>query len=109
MNSVANGKVYLKSPFKRMYLPAAAGDAGGAIGSAFAVTATLTSAAPRFHMNHAYVGPEAPPEEVAALLESHHTQIESAGCEVTKFTDEQSLSHATAKAISEGKLISWFQ
>src|SRR6185295_14182297 len=37
MNSVANGKVYLQSPFKKMYLPAAAGDAGGAIGAAFAV------------------------------------------------------------------------
>ena len=37
MNSVANGKVYLKTPFKKMYLPAAAGDAGGAIGAAFAV------------------------------------------------------------------------
>ncbi len=34
MNSVANGKVYLKTPFKKMYLPAAAGDAGGAIGAA---------------------------------------------------------------------------
>src|ERR1051325_3789747 len=37
MNSVANGKVYLKTPFKKMYLPAAAGDAGGAIGAAFVV------------------------------------------------------------------------
>ena len=37
MNSVANGKVYLRSPFKKMYLPAAAGDAGGAIGCAFTV------------------------------------------------------------------------
>ena len=34
MNSVANGKVYLRTPFKKMYLPAAAGDAGGAIGAA---------------------------------------------------------------------------
>jgi len=37
MNSVANGKVYQRSPFKRMYLPAAAGDASGAIGAAFVV------------------------------------------------------------------------
>src|SRR2546423_1395620 len=28
MNSVANGKVYLRTPFRKMYLPAAAGDAG---------------------------------------------------------------------------------
>lgn len=41
MNSVANGKVYLETPFKKMYLPAAAGDAGGAIGSAAMVAAKL--------------------------------------------------------------------
>ena len=41
MNSVANGKVYLQTPFKKMYLPAAAGDAGGAIGAAAMVAAKL--------------------------------------------------------------------
>jgi len=41
MNSVANGKVYLETPFKKMYLPAAAGDAGGAIGAAAMVAAKL--------------------------------------------------------------------
>lgn len=44
MNSVANGKVYLRTPFKKMYLPAAAGDAGGAIGAAAVVQAQLTEA-----------------------------------------------------------------
>src|SRR5947208_5444583 len=41
MNSVANGKVYLRTPFRKMYLPAAAGDAGGAIGAAAVVKAQL--------------------------------------------------------------------
>src|SRR5207248_4212887 len=41
MNSVANGKVYRRSAFKKMYLPAAAGDAGGAIGAAAVVQAQL--------------------------------------------------------------------
>ena len=43
MNSVANGKVYRRTPFKRMYLPAAAGDAGGAIGAAVVVLRQLES------------------------------------------------------------------
>jgi carbamoyltransferase len=34
MNSVANGKLLLKTPFKKVYVQAAAGDAGGAIGAA---------------------------------------------------------------------------
>src|SRR5438067_1553708 len=41
MNSVANGKVYLRTPFRKMYLPAAAGDAGGAIGAACVVQSKL--------------------------------------------------------------------
>lgn len=45
MNSVANGKVYLRTPFKKMYLPAAAGDAGGAIGAAAVVNAELNGRA----------------------------------------------------------------
>ena len=35
MNSVANGKVRRMTPFQRVYVQAAAGDAGGAIGAAF--------------------------------------------------------------------------
>jgi carbamoyltransferase len=42
MNSVANGKVYRRTPFKKMYLPAAAGDAGGAIGAAAFVQTQLS-------------------------------------------------------------------
>jgi carbamoyltransferase len=45
MNSVANGKVYRRTPFKQMYLPAAAGDAGGAIGAAVYVHSQLATAA----------------------------------------------------------------
>ena len=34
MNSVANGKILLKTPFKKVYVQATAGDAGGAVGAA---------------------------------------------------------------------------
>ena len=37
MNSVANGKVKRQTPFKRVYIQSAAGDAGGAIGAAMQV------------------------------------------------------------------------
>src|SRR5256714_9413067 len=45
MNSVANGKVYRRTPFKKMYCPAAAGDAGGAIGAAAFVQSQLDESA----------------------------------------------------------------
>ncbi|HVV73954.1 MAG TPA: carbamoyltransferase N-terminal domain-containing protein, partial [Verrucomicrobiae bacterium] len=37
LNSVANGKITSNSPFQRVYVPAAAGDAGGAVGAALLV------------------------------------------------------------------------
>lgn len=108
MNSVANGKVYLKSPFKRMYLPASAGDAGGAIGSAF-VVARQHDEKGRFTMKHAYVGPSATNAEIQGLLESRATDIQSEGCTVRHLPDEAQLCETTAQAITEGKVIGWFQ
>src|SRR5262249_2568311 len=35
--SVANGKIYYRTPFRRVFVPPAAGDAGGAIGAALVV------------------------------------------------------------------------
>ena len=42
-NSVANGKVRRMTPFKRVYVQSAAGDAGGAIGAAYAVCRTSSA------------------------------------------------------------------
>lgn len=115
MNSVANGKVYLNSPFKRMYLPASAGDAGGAIGSAFVVarqlegTAEATVRSKRFVMNHAYVGPQASDAEIKDLLDLRKADIVSEHCTVRRLDDEAELCHLTATAITEGKVIGWFQ
>ncbi|MCI0746939.1 MAG: carbamoyltransferase [Verrucomicrobia subdivision 3 bacterium] len=124
MNSVANGKVYQCSPFKRMYLPAAAGDAGGAIGAAFVVWNELnhsTGANGRFHMSHAYTGPQFSEEEIAAVLKSRAlfpgknrdpldlTSESAASLLVSRCADASELCEHTAKAISEGKVVGWFQ
>ncbi|MFO1486260.1 MAG: carbamoyltransferase C-terminal domain-containing protein [Verrucomicrobiaceae bacterium] len=115
MNSVANGKVYLNSPFKRMYLPAAAGDAGGAIGSAFVVARQLenqergTRNQERFVMDHAYVGPCSSEEEIKVLLDSRAADIQAENCTVRRIDDEGELCKTTAVAITEGKVIGWFQ
>ena len=96
MNSVANGKVYRRTPFKKMYCPAAAGDAGGAIGAAALVQSQLDDAstehgapsmeeeespsssllAPRCYdlrskrsLISAYLGPDASEEEIHALID----------------------------------------
>lgn len=108
MNSVANGKVRRQTPFRRVYVQAAAGDAGGAIGSAFAIWHKLGGKR-SFVMDHAYLGPSFGDDEIAALLVSQRTKIDDAGCVIEKHFDEAILCQRTAAAIADGKVVGWFQ
>jgi len=108
MNSVANGKVRRMTPFKRVYVQAAAGDAGGAIGAAFAVWHQLGGER-IFVMNHAYWGPAFGPDVVAKLLSEHNAQIAQAGCMIEEIRDEMALCRRTALAIAGGAVVGWFQ
>lgn len=107
MNSVANGRIYRSTPFRRLYVQSAAGDAGGAIGAAYA--AAESADLPRFHMEHAYWGPEFGGDEIVALLEEQAGEIAAADCQVACLNDENELVSEVASAISEGLVIGWFQ
>lgn len=108
-NSVANGKIPRRTEFKRSYLQSASGDAGGAIGAAFHVWHQIKPGMPRFHMNHAYWGPEFDADTIEALIASMRPELERQNCIVTRFTDEHELCRCTAAAIAAGKVIGWFQ
>jgi carbamoyltransferase len=107
-NSVANGKVRRETPMKRVYVHAAPGDAGGAIGAAF-VTWHKLGGARTFVMDHAYWGPSYDASTCAELLETRKQEIKDARCTVTYFTDETLLCERTAAAIAQGKVVGWFQ
>lgn len=114
MNSVANGKVRRLTPFKRVYVQSAAGDAGGAIGAALVtaqrLAARLSLPKPaRHHMDHAYWGPSYPESEILNLIHAENQRIEQAGCTIVRIPDDADLCALTAKAISEGLVIGWFQ
>lgn len=108
MNSVANGKVRRNTPFKKVYIQSAAGDAGGAIGAAFAVWHQLGGKR-GFVMDHAYWGPSFTKEEIKVVLDRHRDALLSAACLVEQIPDENELCMRTARAIAEGKVVGWFQ
>ncbi len=110
-NSVANGKVLERSPFKHLYVQSAGGDAGGAIGAAFAVWHQLGRPAARRHfvMDHAYWGPSYTPEQIAAAIAARRGDFDSEGCTIERIGDEATLCRRTAEEISLGKVIGWFQ
>lgn len=108
MNSVANGKIRRQTKYTRVYIQSAAGDAGGAIGAAF--QAWHQSGGQRnFVMDHAYWGPEFKADDIEALLSDKADELTEAGCIVERIEDEEELCNRTAKAISEGQVIGWFQ
>jgi carbamoyltransferase len=108
MNSVANGKVRRMTACRRVYVQSAAGDAGGAIGAAFAVWHKLGGDR-GFVMDHAYWGPEFGSDDVSALLSQHEGEIKQANCTVEVIREESTLCRRTASAISEGNVVGWFQ
>ena len=108
MNSVANGKVRRMTPFRRVYVQAAAGDAGGAIGSAFAVWHKLGGAR-TFVMDHAYWGPAFGQSAIAELLHKRRSALSSIGCSVEEIVEEPTLCQRTAAAIAAGQVVGWFQ
>src|SRR5207342_3024559 len=92
-NSVANGKVLERSPFRKLYVQSAGGDAGGAIGAAFATWHRLGGAEARRHfvMDHAYWGPSATPDQVAAAIAHRRADFDTAGCTIERIGDEATL------------------
>jgi carbamoyltransferase len=108
MNSVANGKVRRMTPFERVYVQSAAGDAGGAIGAAFSLWHKLGGDR-SFVMDHAYWGPQFKDRDIAPLIKSARRDIEGSGCLIASVEDEGELCRRTAAAIADGKVVGWFQ
>jgi len=126
MNSVANGKVLRQSPYRRLYVQSAAGDAGGAVGAAMYVWHQLCepkhenpTSLPlalagdalerRTIMEHAYLGPAARDEEIAVLLSAHAGELDRSGCRVEHIGDQEELCRRTAESIAAGAVVGWFQ
>jgi carbamoyltransferase len=108
MNSVANGKITLRTPFKQVYVQSAAGDAGGAIGAAYAMWHEEGGARTKAH-DHAYWGPAFDDAEIAELLKARKNDLTQQACSVEAIHDEAALCDSTAAAIARGEVIGWFQ
>jgi len=87
---------------------AAAGDAGGAIGAAFALWHKLGGKR-FFVMDHAYWGPQFSAGDVARLVLEHKSEINETGCAIEQIKDEAELCLRSATAIAEGNVVGWFQ
>jgi carbamoyltransferase len=101
-NSVANGKVFEKTPYRDMHIHPAAGDAGTAVGAAFYVWNQVLGMPRDFALEHAYWGPEYPDSRIKAALDAQ-------GLAYEWVEEEGELCRRTAERIAAGDVVGWFQ
>ncbi len=101
LNSVANGKLFDCTPFRRTYIQPAAGDEGLAIGAALHTYHSVLKQARRHELKNSYLGPEFSESWIESSLKS-------AGLEYGRMEREPLLA-AVADQIAAGNVIGWFQ
>ena len=109
MNSVANGKITARTPFRRIFVQPAAGDAGGAVGAALSVWHQSQPGANRYRMPHAHWGPGFSSMEIGRMLGANRARLTSVRCNIEQIQDESALCNHIAKSIASGHVVGWFQ
>jgi carbamoyltransferase len=109
MNSVANGKIRERTPFREVYIQPASGDNGTALGAAYWVWNQLLGGSRGFVMHHGYWGPSFHNGQIDAALEARADDLRALGCSVRKIDDRAALAAWAAEQIAAGLVIGWFQ
>ncbi len=105
LNCVANGRLLREGPFESLWVQPAAGDAGGALGAAY-MAAYAYAGLPRRTgnpdaMRGSLLGPSYSDEGIEAFLDG-------AGVPYQKLEGDH-LFESTARLLSEGNVVGWFQ
>ncbi len=101
LNTVANGKILKNTPFKKVFVPCAPGDAGTCVGAAELAYNALAKKPVRFEET-AFLGPEYSNSEIKPALDGAPLAFE-------EFNSKKKLLGACARLLSDGKILGWFQ
>lgn len=101
LNAVLNGRIEREAGFDAVYIQPAAHDAGAALGAALYIHHCLLGRTDRRVMEHAYWGPQFDRAAGLAALDSQPL--------VWRELSEDQLIAETARLLTEGKLVAWFQ
>ncbi len=105
-NCVANGKIFDETPFKKIFVQPAAGDAGLAVGAAYYVHHQILGQPRSFVMENAYWGPGYSQEQIRSAVAA--SRLQTAGLEISEL-HENAIAQEAAKEIAAGKILGWFQ
>jgi carbamoyltransferase len=106
LNSVANGKLFGRTPFRHTWIQPAAGDEGLAIGAALYAYHAILNQPRREQMNHAYLGPEFSETQIESALKAAGVKYRRLG---NQNSDREPLLDAVTGEMVEGNVVGWFQ
>jgi carbamoyltransferase len=102
LNCVANGHVLRESPFERVFVQPAAGDAGGSLGVALWIHNMVLKRERTWVMDRADWGPEFSPDDIAGVLDHY-------GASYTRLDDDATVCREAADHVADGRVVGWFQ
>ena len=101
LNSVANGKLFTRTPFRRTWIQPAAGDEGLAIGAALHTYHSVLKQPRHYVMQNSYLGPEFADSRIELSLRS-------AGLKYQKLERGPLLDNVVER-VAGGDVVGWFQ
>jgi len=101
LNAVLNGRIEREAGFDQVYIQPAAHDAGGALGAALYIYHSLLGHPHERTMEHVYWGPQFDRAELRRALEDQPL--------AWRELSEAEIVSETARLLSEGNLVAWFQ
>ncbi len=106
LNCVGNGRILRESPFERLWIQPASGDAGGALGAALFVWHQLLGA-PRVPQQPdgqggSLLGPGYSPAQIEGFLRGRNAVFRH-------FEGGDGLCEETARLVADGKVVGWMQ
>jgi carbamoyltransferase len=107
LNCVANGKILKAGIFDDLWIQPAAGDAGGALGAAYAVWHIHQRHDRRIKghgdaMEGSYLGPDFSDKEIRRAVQKY-------GAEARRYDHFQQLAADVAAKLADGSVVGWFQ
>lgn len=102
LNSVYNGKILKKTPFKKLWIQPNASDGGTSIGVASYIYHTILNHERQYVLNNAYLGPAYSESEIKKFLEANKVNY-------TSFANDKELIAHTAKLLIKDAVVGWFQ
>jgi carbamoyltransferase len=101
LNSVANGKLFERTPFQKTWIQPAAGDEGLAIGAALHTYHSVLKQPRRYELKNSYLGSEFSDARIESALNRFGLKY--------KKMDGATLLEAVAEEITAGNVVGWFQ